>query len=131
MQIGSDRDPFTGKLYGDGHTIRNISGGGSSVLSVLSGAEVKDLNFENVELITNDSNDNKAKSLEAGSFGKVLNNSTLKNIRAFHVKLSDMPNHVGDSYRIWNTVRWKTAARKTFRSQRRSYRLQHRNCEAC
>ena len=95
MQIGSDRDPFTGKLYGDGHTIRNISGVGSSVLSVLSGAEVKDLNFENVELITNDSNDNKAKSLEAGIFGKVLNNSTLKNIRAFHVKLSDMPNHVG------------------------------------
>ena len=42
MQIGSDRDPFTGKLYGDGHTIRNISGVGSSVLSVLSGAEVKE-----------------------------------------------------------------------------------------
>lgn len=106
MQIGSDRDPFTGKLYGDGHTIRNISGGGSSVLSVLSGAEVKDLNFENVELITNDSNDNKAKSLEAGIFGKVLNNSTLKNIRAFHVKLSDMPNHVGGlvSYLEYSTM---------------------------
>lgn len=106
MQIGSDRDPFTGKLYGDGHTIRNISGVGSSVLSVLSGAEVKDLNFENVELITNDSNDNKAKSLEAGIFGKVLNNSTLKNIRASHVKLSDMPNHVGGlvSYLEYSTM---------------------------
>ena len=106
MQIGSDRDPFTGKLYGDGHTIRNISGVGSSVLSVLSGAEVKDLNFEDVELITNDSNDNKAKSLEAGIFGKVLNNSTLKNIRAFHVKLSDMPNHVGGlvSYLEYSTM---------------------------
>lgn len=106
MQIGSEKDPFTGKLFGDGHTVRNISGVGSTIFVAVSGAEVKDINFENVELLTNDSADNKAKAAEAGIFGKVLNNSTLKNIRASHVTLSDMPTHAGGlvSYLEYSTI---------------------------
>lgn len=98
--------PFTGKLSGDGHTVKNISGVGSTIFSVVSGAEIKDINFENVELITNDSANNKAKSMQAGIFGKVLNNTTLKNIRASKVTLSDMPSNIGGlvSYLEYSTV---------------------------
>lgn len=106
MQVGTEKVPFTGKLSGDGHTVKNISGVGSTIFSVVSGAEIKDINFENVELITNDSADNKAKSMQAGIFGKVLNNTTLKNIRASKVTLSDMPSNIGGlvSYLEYSTV---------------------------
>lgn len=54
----------------------------------------------------NDSADNKAKSMQAGIFGKVLNNTTLKNIRASKVTLSDMPSNIGGlvSYLEYSTV---------------------------
>lgn len=35
--------------------------------------------------------------MQAGIFGKVLNNTTLKNIRASKVTLSDMPSNIGGS----------------------------------
>ena len=44
--------------------------------------------------------------MQAGIFGKVLNNTTLKNIRASKVTLSDMPSNIGGlvSYLEYSTV---------------------------
>ncbi len=106
LQISPSTATFTGKLDGGGHTIRNISGVGSFLIQTVTGGEIKNLNFENIEFLTHGVTDNLVKSSEAGIFGRVTNNSVLKNIRISDVKLSDMPAHVGGlvSYLEYSTM---------------------------